>query len=66
MKLHVIISDYGAAANIGGNVEVTAKTFDLPEEIAEYIRSRRGEWQSVMLAFEDEKESSHDSQKLLP
>lgn len=59
MKLHVIVSEYGAAANIGGNVEITAKSFDLPEEIAEYIRSRRGEWQSVTLAFEDEKELSH-------
>lgn len=62
MKLHVIVSDYGAAANLGGNVEVTAKAFDLPEEIAEYIRSRRGAWQSVTIAFEDEKEPSHDNQ----
>ena len=58
MKLHVVVSDYGVAANIGGNVEITAKAFDLPEEIAEYIRSRQGEWQSVMLALEDEKEPS--------
>ena len=63
MKLHVIVSEYGAAANIGGNVEVTAKSFELPEEIAEYIRSRRGAWQSVTLAFEDEKETNHDNQK---
>ena len=61
MRLHVVVSDYGAAANVGGNVEVTAKSFELPEEIAEYIRSRRGEWQSVTLAFEDEKETSHDN-----
>ena len=58
MKLHVIVSDYGAAANIGGNVEITAKAFDLPEEIAEYIRASRGKWQSVTLALEDEKEPS--------
>ena len=58
MKLHVIVSDYGAAANIGGNVEITAKSFDLPDEIAEYIRASRGKWQSVTLAFEDENEPS--------
>ncbi len=62
MKLHVIVSDFGAAANVGGNVEVTARSFDLPGEIAEYIRSRQGEWTSVAIAFEDEKEPSHDSQ----
>lgn len=58
MKLHVIVSDYGAAANVGGNVEITAKLFDLPEEISEYIRSRQGRWTSVTLAFEDEEEPS--------
>ena len=62
MKLHVVVADYGAAANVGGNVEVTAKAFDLPEEIAEYIRSRQGKWTSVTVAFEDEKEPSHDNQ----
>lgn len=61
MKLHVIVSEYGAAANIGGNVEVTAKAFDLPGEVADYIRSRVGAWQSVTLAFEDEGEPSHDT-----
>lgn len=59
MKLHVIVSDYGAAMNVGGNVEITAKSFDLPEEIAEYIRSRQGNWTSVTLAFEDEKEAKN-------
>ena len=63
MKLHVVVSDYGAAANIGGNVEITAKAFDLPEEIAEYIRSRQGEWTSVTIAFEDEEEPGHDKQE---
>ncbi len=62
MKLHVIVSDYGAAVNAGGSVEITAKAFDLPEEIAKYIRSRQGKWQSVTLALEDEKEPSYDSQ----
>ena len=61
MKLHVVVSDYGAAANIGGNVEITAKAFDLPEEIAEYIRSRQGKWTSVTIAFEDEEETNHDN-----
>lgn len=59
MKLHVIVSGYGAAANVGGDVEITAKSFDLPEEIAEYIRSRQGNWTSVTLAFEDEKEAKN-------
>lgn len=61
MKLHVVVSDYGAAANVGGNVEITAKAFDLPEEIAEYIRSRQGKWTSVTIAFEDEEEPGHES-----
>lgn len=59
MKLHMIVSDYGAAANVGGNVEITAKSLDLPDEIAEYIRSRQGNWTSVTLAFEDEKEAKN-------
>lgn len=62
MKLHVIVSEFGAAANVGGNIEITAKSFELPEEIADYIRSRQGELASVMLAFEHEKEPNHDNQ----
>lgn len=31
-----------------------------PEEVAEYIRSRVGDWQSATLAFEDERETSYD------
>ena len=55
MKLHVIVSDFGASANIGGNVEIRAKAFELPTEIARYIRTHTSQWQSVSLAFEDER-----------
>ncbi|HLV16032.1 MAG TPA: hypothetical protein VKY70_01025 [Pseudomonas sp.] len=58
MKLVVIVSDFGAAANIGGCVETKAKVFDLPEEIADYIRKCRAEWTSVSLAFSDEIEEN--------
>lgn len=32
MKLYVTISDFGAAANIGGGVGVATKEFELPEK----------------------------------
>lgn len=58
MKLVVIVSDFGAAANIGGCVETKAKVFDLPEEIADYIRKCHTEWTSVSLAFEIEEDKA--------
>lgn len=54
MKLCVITSEFGAAANLGGGVETRVKSFELPESIAAYIRRERGLWTTVSLAFEDE------------
>lgn len=54
MRLTVIVSDFGAAANIGGAVETQAKIFEMPADIAAYIKSNRGKWTSIALAFEDE------------
>ena len=52
IRLTVVVSEFGAAANIGGDVERTARTFDLSDEIADYIRSNRGQWSTVSLAIE--------------
>lgn len=54
MKLTVIVSEFGAAANVGGAVEIKTKNFEMPADIAAYIKSRRGSWTAVTLAFEDE------------
>ena len=52
VRLTVITSDYGAAANVGGGVETYCRTFDLPKDIADYIDSQRGHWRTVTLAVE--------------
>ena len=52
IRLTVVVSEFGAAANVGGDVERTARTFDLSDEIADYIRSNRGQWSAVSLALE--------------
>ena len=56
VKLTVITADFGAAANIGGNVQTTARTFDLPPEVAHYIESQMGEWTTVTLAINKDAE----------
>lgn len=38
MKLVVITSDCAPAANVGGPIARKARIFDLPKEIADYIR----------------------------
>lgn len=43
MKLIVITADFGAAANVGGPVARTARSFELPKEIAEYIERQSKE-----------------------
>lgn len=54
MKLTVIVSEFGAAANVGGAVEIKTKNFEMPADIADYIKSRRGPWAAITLAYEDE------------
>jgi hypothetical protein len=60
MKLYVTVSDFGAAANIGGSVGVTTKEFELPENIANYIESNLGKWTTVTLSYEDIKDCKND------
>ena len=54
MKLIVIVSDFGAAANVGGCVDTEAQIFDMPEEVEAYIRKSRTRWTSISLAFSSE------------
>lgn len=66
MKLTVITSDFGAAANVGGVVETKSKSFELPDDIVDYIRTKKAQWMSIALAFEDEdaqeQGEKHDNQ----
>lgn len=57
MKLAVIVSEFGAAANVGGSVETTVKTFDMPPEVAEFIHKHKGQWTTISLGIE------HDEQR---
>lgn len=61
MKLTVIVSDFGAAANVGGVVETKTKTFEMPADVAAYIASKRGACSAVGLAFEDDDTESKQS-----
>jgi len=54
MKLAVIVSEFGAAANIGGDVERKVKLFDLPPEVVEYVAKNKDKWSTVSLALSDE------------
>lgn len=54
VKLVVVTSDFGAAANVGGGVQTTAKSFPLPDEIASHLLGQLGQWTTVSLAFEVE------------
>jgi hypothetical protein len=61
MKLIVIVSDFGAAANVGGCVDTEAQIFDMPPEVADYIRkSRTRRWTSISLAFSSDEEVSDE------
>jgi hypothetical protein len=52
IRLAVIVSDYGVAANIGGNVSTEVRTFSLPDEIVEYIaKMRANKWCTVSVAI---------------
>lgn len=54
IKLTVIVSDYGAAANLGGHVECRTRTFDLPEEVVKHIQQSKSQWTNVSLAIHEE------------
>lgn len=54
LKLAVIVSDFGAAANIGGPVATKVRIFDLPAEVAAYIQRERHQYSTVTLSVTDE------------
>lgn len=56
IKLAVIVSDFGAPANFGGNVECRSRTFELPEEAVKYIQDSKTQWTNVSLAIHEEEE----------
>ncbi|SEN72861.1 hypothetical protein SAMN05216404_106208 [Nitrosospira multiformis] len=54
IKLAVIVSDFGAAANCGGNVEFRTRVFDLPDEVVQHIQQSKNKWTNVSLAIHEE------------
>lgn len=51
-RLTVITSDAGMAANVGGAVATYTRTFDLPQEIQDYIRGQMGTYSHVTFGLE--------------
>lgn len=72
MKLYFILSDFGAAANIGGAVETEARFINIPDEqlppmVLRYLDSAKkaketksNNWQSLSFAFEDDREEAKE------
>lgn len=56
MRFAVIVSDATHLVNAGADVVRTVRMFELPQEIAEYIRSAGGPYITVILALEDEEQ----------
>jgi hypothetical protein len=54
IKLAVIVSDYGAAVNIGGGVQTTVRIFPLSDEAKSYINLNMSQWKNVTLAIQEE------------
>jgi hypothetical protein len=58
MKIAVIASDAVHLVNVGGELERTYKAFDIPEEMASYIRKIKpkdtASYISISLAIEDD------------
>ena len=52
MKIAVIVADATHAVHVGGEVVRTVRMFDLPDEIAAYIRSNEDGYISVSLALD--------------
>jgi len=51
MKIAVIITDATGLVNAGLDVERTVKAFDMPVEMAEYIRVSENSFSSVSFAI---------------
>jgi hypothetical protein len=53
VKLSVVVCDFGAALHMGASIEWKFRTFELPEEMADYIRSAQGCNCTVTFALAD-------------
>lgn len=52
MKIAVIVTNFGAAVNIGGSAETEVRIFDAPEDLTKYVTdARKDEYTTVGLAF---------------
>lgn len=56
-KLAVIVSDAVHMVNVGGELIRTVRLFELPDDIAAYIKKCNGSYTTLSLAIED---NSHD------
>lgn len=53
VRLAVIVSNFGAAVNVGGGVDTEVKVFDLPSEVSAYISTMRNQsYTTVTLGVE--------------
>jgi hypothetical protein len=57
MRIAVIVSDGGQAAHLsGGSCEISARTFPMSKEIADYVREiRKNSYANINLAIAEEK-----------
>ena len=54
MKVFLIVADASGYAHAGLDVERTAKTFDMPPEMADYIRMvRKNPYATISFALEE-------------
>jgi len=62
LNLVVTFSDFGTAANVGGNVEYTSEIISIPEEnvplkLKEYLSNKETrKWNTVLFSLLDEAE----------
>lgn len=54
MRVAIIVADATHFVNAGMDVVRTVRMFELPQEIADYIRNSCGPYMTVTLALEEE------------
>lgn len=54
MRVAIIVADATHFVNAGMDVVRTVRMFELPQEIADYIRNSDGQYMTVTLALEEE------------
>lgn len=60
MKIVFTISDFGAAANIGGDTERSSFIVDVPDEhiphkVRDHFENKNNKWQTLSLSVLDER-----------